>query len=180
MPSVIPHRTDSPARAATTGRTLAFVACALVLSGCKGAAPPRFEVESVSLTEQTPSGYVLTFTLQGENSNDEALPLRDVHYTLSLDGRTVFSGHRSAQATLPRNGTQRITLPIAIATRPGEPQWFDEARYQLNGSVVYLLPGSIAELLFDSGLRRPSVAFGRSGVLDYSTIDDRGSVSVPQ
>lgn len=121
--------------------------------------------------QQSAEGLVVTFQMKAENRNAEPLPLRDVKYSLSLGGKEVFRGKRSAEATIRRYGTQEFTLPIAVplgagsslAQAPG-----GEVAYGFRGSVEYELPGSIAEVLFDTGLRRTSAGFSEEGRLDFS------------
>jgi hypothetical protein len=139
------------------------------------------------MSGQSDEGYVLTFTLLGENPNKSPLPLRQVSYSLSLDGKHVFQGTRSAQATLPAKGSQALTLPVSIpndvgAGKGAEGAGADEpppagakAKYRIAGSIEYQLPGSIAELLFDSQIRRPKAGFGESGVFEFTEAPTRGS-----
>jgi len=41
-------------------------------------------------------------------------------------------------------------------------------RFEIAGHLAYTTPGQIAEILFDAGLRRPSVAFRDAGEIDLS------------
>lgn len=149
----------------------ALLALAAVLPACSGAKAPRFEVRDVAVTEQTDQGVVVTFRVAAENRNPEPLPLRNVRYGLSLDGRRVFTGERSAETTLRRFGTQEFLLPVSIP--------FDEATglaaapvgqmpYAFDATIEYELPGTIAEALFDTGLRVPTESFGERGQLDFT------------
>lgn len=143
--------------------------CGSLLSGCAGAKPPTFDVVDVGVTERGPDGVVVTFVLVGTNTNPDPLPLDEVTYSLNLNGRDVFRGTRMAEATLPANGTQRVMLPVPVPVAPGVEAPTGQAAYRLQGSMVYKIPGSIAEIFFDSGVRRPSIGFGEGGTLDFAS-----------
>ncbi len=155
-----------PARLTRTILALAF-ACAL---GACGHHKPTFTVVNVALTEETPEGFVLTFTLEGENRNPEPFPLRRVHYGLSLDGRRVFSGSRDAETTLQRFGRQTLKLPVAIAFEDTESMPEGQVPYRFDAAIRYVLPGTFSELLFDYELRRPRSHVRESGRLDFDTL----------
>lgn len=149
-------------RATSPTLLAALLALAPALAACHTA--PSFAVTDVAMTDESDAGYVLSFTIEGTNEEKEELPLREIHYSLSLDGQHVFTGQRSAQATLPAGASQAITLPVAI---PGPPP-SDTADYRISGTVTYLLPGSIAELLFDNNIRRPNSTFAESGTFQFT------------
>lgn len=150
---------------------LAALACA---AGCAGPSPPTLEVTDAVLTEESPEGIVVTFRVRAENRNDDPLPLRTVRYSLTLDGRTAFSGERFAEATIRRQGSQEFFLPVALTVgengvlRSMPPEHPEGVPYSLSGSVEYQIPGTIAEVLFDSNIRRPTAGFSESGRLDFS------------
>lgn len=146
-------------------------AAAVVLGGCSGLREPTFKVSGVGVTEESAEATVLTFRVTGENTNGEALPLREVRYSLSLDGRRVFSGQRSAEATLQRFGTQTIDLPATVLASNGGDALSGEVPYTLSGEVVYEVPGTIAEVLFDAQIRRPTARFAQSGRLDFGALE---------
>lgn len=141
---------------------------AWAFNGCADPRPPRLSVIDAAVTQRTPDGTVITFDLIGENPNAEPLPLDEVRYSLSLEGREVFSGTRHAQATLPARGVQRVRLPVAVPSGEFVVPDLGQSRYRLSGSLVYRIPGSIAEVFFDAGLRRPSTGFSESGTLEFS------------
>ncbi len=145
--------------------------CAAALGACSGAQAPRFEVRDVAVTQQTEQGVVVTFLVAAENRNADPLPLKNVRYGLSLDGKRVFDGERSAETTLRRYGTQEFLLPVAFPV--GEGTGIASAPvgrmpYTFDATVEYELPGTIAEALFDTGLRVPTASFGERGQLDFT------------
>lgn len=135
------------------------------LGGC--VTRPTAGVEAGELADVTDEAAVLTFTIVARNQGESELPLRMVDYTLSVDGRRVFKGRRSAEATLSRKNEQRIDLPVPV-------RWADlpegESSYRLRGSFSYTLPGIFWRAMFDSGLYRPSADFELEGTLDPSAL----------
>ena len=151
----------------------ALISLALLLTGCSRGAKPRFAVIDAAVTQRTDEGFVVTFLVEGDNSGDTAVPLRQVRYSLSLGGDRVFQGVRSAEATLPRQGRQQFPLPVAVQhvdwpRADGAP--LAEADYKLEARISYLAPGALAEILFDSGFRRPKVSFSERGVLTADAV----------
>lgn len=136
--------------------------------GCSTFRDPQLAVAEARATERTPDGTAVLFTLDAKNDNDEPLPLREVEYRLELNGRQVFTGTRSAEATLRRRGTQQFTLPASISMA-GESVAPGPSRYVLSGVLYYITPGQFAETLFDAGVRKPSVSFRFDGEVDLST-----------
>lgn len=139
--------------------------------GCSTTAAPRFAVLGVAERERTDEAVVLDFTIGAENRNDEALPLEQARYSLSLDGRRVFDGQRIARVTVPRFGEQQLVLPAVVPATLVPVDRFDAGgamRYELVGEIEYQTPGRLAEFLFDVNLRRPKATMGLRGTLELS------------
>ncbi len=134
------------------------------IAGCASA--PAISAGSAGPGERRDDGRELTLTLVVRNTTDESIPLRRVEYTLSLDGVTVFTGERSAEATLGPGDTRELTLP-AVVPLTGEAAHADLARgshaYRLTGTLTYLTPGALAEALYDLNLRVPTESFAVEG-----------------
>lgn len=137
------------------------------LAGCASYQSPSFSVSESRPGARTEQGVEMEFVLDARNDNDVGLPLRDVEYRVEIDGRQVFSGTRSAEATLRRQGVQQITLPAVIRLDDAAPA---SARtggatvpYRIWGTVTYVTPGQIAEILFDTGVRVPTAGFSGQG-----------------
>lgn len=145
---------------------IALLVFACALAGCSGLTPPTFTVTDVRLTSETSEAIAFDLTIQGENTNDEELPLENVSYSFSLDGVGSYRGKRNAQATLPAGATQSFTIPVAIPVESA-PIPDGERRYAFSGRVTYIIPGAIAEILFDSGVRRPTAGVSESGRLVF-------------
>lgn len=150
-------------------RWVGLVSCAvvgagaLVAGGCAGHPAPVLSVQDIALTERSMDAAILTITVSASNPGEEALPLRRVNYTLWLDGKRAASVERTALYTLSGGGEAELSLPASID--PALLSASEGTRYRVSGSVVYELPGAIAEMLFDNNLRRPSASFSASGTL---------------
>lgn len=148
---------------------LALPFAALLLTGCGASySAPKLRVTNATVTERTDAGVVLNITVEADNANEEALPLREVRYDVFVGDRKVFSGNRSPEATLRRFGTQQVTLPAVIALAPGESAPAGSANYRIQGTLVYVTPGSIAEILFENDIRKPTISFSDGGQVDLS------------
>lgn len=164
-------------RAGRSVRTLglgALLGSVLVagLAGCSTIKDPTFNVVGVSEGERTGEALVLNFTIQADNPNAEPLPLKEASYALTLNDVEVFSGQRDAQVTLRRYGSHTFTLPAVVPADRFDLASFDAGasaegvRYDLTGTVQYLAPGALAEVLFDTGVRRPKAGVDERGTID--------------
>lgn len=135
------------------------------LTGCSGTARPSAVVTNASVVERSAGAVVVEFEIETANPNDIELPMRDVVYTLDVDGRRVFSARRDAQATMPRGGTQVIRIPAVVPLGEGGVSP-DLHGYSLRGTIYYSLPSQLADVLFDAKISRPSVGIGEEGELD--------------
>lgn len=136
------------------------------LPGCNMLQPPSVRVQDVAQIEATSDGTVLNFQLAMGNPNAESLQLLEVSYELSIDGQVVYEGRRAAQRTLGPRTEADMELPAVIPFARigwGEEALPRDAKYQLRGSLQYVTPGYIAEILFDTGVRRPRISFADQG-----------------
>ncbi len=145
-------------RAADTGATARCTALSLALglaaggAGC-GYQSPVVSVGAATAGERTAAHTLVNITIEATNPNTIALPLRRLDYTVAAGG-AAFSGVRSPEATLPPGGTRTISFPAVLpAGAPAGP-------YTVSGTLLYTTPGQIAEILFDTGVSRPTVSFG--------------------
>lgn len=146
---------------------LVLVAPLALLAACTSYRAPAFTVVDVRQTERTAQGVAMLFTLDAKNDNDVGLPLRDVTYTVELGGKRVFSGTRSGESTLRRLGTQQVTLPAVVNLASSDsPPVTGRVPYRISGSVTYITPGQIAEILFDTGVRVPTAGFSGNGEVE--------------
>jgi len=153
-------------------------ALALAMGGCAADLPsplevvglggeaPSFTLDRVVLDETSEDADKLDFILTGANPTKNPYPLREVNYTVRIDGRVVFRGVRSAQTTLPPNDSHDFRVPAPIPRGEAGPLAGRQVRYEIFGAVAYLPPGPIAEILYDLGVQRRTVRFRDEGVLE--------------
>jgi hypothetical protein len=148
-----------------TPARLLLILGALLLTGCSSYTAPAMHISDARLTDRTDHGVALAFVMEATNANPEPLPLRRATYSLELDGKRVFRGVRSAEATLRQKGTQLFVLPAGVAATDLPT---GVVKYRLTGDVQYVTPGAFAEVLFDTGVRRPKAPFVQEGTIDLS------------
>jgi hypothetical protein len=143
-------------------------AVAAMAGGCGTA--PKVEVVSASLGEVTDSAVQVKVNLKVTSEAEEALPLKLVHYTVTLEGGAggsgaggagSFKGTRVAESVLPKKGGVALVLPASMLMSMGS----GELRYTITGELTYVRQGPVPEWLYDMYLSRPSVAFSGSGVV---------------
>ena len=125
---------------------------AVVAGGCGLPKDPTVSVTAVREGESGPEQRVVLFTLRAENENSEPVPLLRAEYAVEVEGRTVFSGVRAPEVSVPGNGEQTFVLPAVVPAGSSGP-------YRIRGGVTYLWPGRIFELLLDEDSKRPTVGF---------------------
>lgn len=139
-----------------------------LLGGCGlSTKAPSLSLSKVEVGEQTEQGVVLYFNLDAQNQNEVELPLRQVKYALRVGGKEVFRGVRSPEASLRRLGTQRVRFPAVV---PAASIPAGALAFEVDGVLEYATPGQIAELLYDVGLRNPSVGFREAGTVDLASV----------
>lgn len=143
------------------------VLAAASLAGCSYQ-PPSLRVTDARVTERTEQGFVVLIGVEAENRNEIELPLREVRYSVTLEGGETFNGVRSPEASLRRLGTQKISFPAVFPLAPGAAPPTGTVRCDVSGTLGYISPGEFAQVLFDSGVRRPSVSFRGDIPLDLN------------
>jgi len=133
----------------------------LVTSGCSRVKAPRFESMGVKQLEQTESRAVYAFVVKATNPNKDPIPLKEVTYTVTLDNTHTFQGVRSPETTLHTYGEHIFELPAVFDLSPND--LAGTLNYKLNGSVKYLKPGKLNEVLFDSKFSVPKADFHLRG-----------------
>jgi len=141
---------------------------AAALTGCSGVKAPRVELRDVSIGEVSDEGFVLDFALDLNNPNTETLDLYEFEYVVTVNGRRLYTGRRSAQAALSPGGGQTVAVPAVVTFGDlGVDHVPDSLDYALNGSLWYVTPDELAQILFDSGVNRPNVGFTFTGRLTF-------------
>lgn len=171
MRRVIPHTRRALARCAAALTAFAVAACSPYKA-------PTLTVADAKATQETDAGLALAFTLDARNENNVALPLREVRYELDISDsdqdsslKRVFTGIRSPEASIRRLGEQPVVLPTVIRLRDENgnplPRPVGIHAFRLWTKLTYITPGALAEVLFDTGVRRPDVTITQTGRLDF-------------
>ncbi len=130
-----------------------------VLAGLPGCAilekPPTVTVSEIRPTSA--SGHVdsVEIVLNVANDNTDALELDDVRYSVRSSSGSTYEGRRAALTTIPGKSTGQVIVPAVVPSGAVMDS-------RVSGSLRYLAPGRLAELLFETGVRRPSVSFRSS------------------
>lgn len=133
---------------------------AIVGAGCTSRPAPRALADAVTVRDSGQAGTLLDLSVRAANFGPDPLPLTTVRYRVYVDGREVFEGSRSAEATLSRFGERTLRLP-AVTTQPLGSQWRAE------GTIEYVPSGPLSRALSELGLARRAVRFEGSGVLEH-------------
>ncbi len=139
----------------------------LFSGGCSSLRPPQAAITRITLTTAGEEALGLRCQLEVSNPNRESVELRHVLYSVSIDGTPVYKGKRAMRLILIPEDTRTLELPVVV--RYDHMQWGSagvvpaEVRYELSGELHYIMPGEIAEILLDTGVRKPHVNFSRRG-----------------
>lgn len=137
---------------------VAVMAHVVLLAGCAG--DPRITVSGVDRVVKGPGADEYAVRIRLENPTGDSLVLDRWNYSLETDaGR--YSGEWVASRTLPPGTDTEVSIP-AVLQHDGTSV---ASRWRVNGSVRYLLPGRLAETLFDLGLSRPEAMFSGEGTI---------------
>jgi LEA14-like dessication related protein len=143
-------------------RTLLIAASILSLGGCSSYKDPSVKIIGASVVETSGEAMTLRIAADLTNPNDEPLKLLTFSYHVDVDGHRVYRGVRAAEATLAANEQRQVSLPAVVrfADLHGSPTSQPvNAEYTVSGSLQYVTPGEIAQILFDSGVRKPKTGF---------------------
>ena len=147
----------------------AMLAClTLCLGGCFFETPPNVEVRGVHILEvgmaESPS-VQLGVDLTLENPTQEPIQLEQYDYQVTVESegqRERWSGSWSALRTLPAGDRVEMVVPAVVPyTFAQSPE---TASWRVSGTISYKAPGRLAQILFDSGFRRPKHGFSGQGV----------------
>ena len=134
----------------------------MMLVGCNKALSPSFEALGVEEIERGEDSSVLAFRVRASNPNDEPIPLRAVSYRVQINGEQVFEGVRSPETTLHVYSDSEFVLPAVIPSA----YLRGEIDYALLGSVQYIPPGRLSEVLFDADIKVPEAILNIEGTID--------------
>jgi hypothetical protein len=144
----------------------ALAVVSLTLGGCffLKSPTPDLRIVSAQLVERTADGVVINVEIEGANRTAKDMKLRSIHYWMDLNGERVFESERTPQATFPALGVQSFTVPVAaprVALPAGDP-----ATYHFGAKLQYLVPGPLADAMYDLNVRKPNVHITATGQID--------------
>ena len=134
-----------------------------LLTGCS-VTPPAVRVSEATLIETTDEALQVDLRIDLVNANPDPLKLELLTYTFAIGGQTVFTGWRSAEATISAYGRRTPWIPAIV--RYEQVDWVEvppSAEWSVQGTLIYVTPGQLAEILLDTGVRRPRVQFSGAG-----------------
>lgn len=136
--------------------------CLLLLfgfvGGCGSLSAPECRVVGGEIVESGADGAKIRVLVEASNPNEDSLPLKEVRYTVVVNDSFTFRGVRSAERTLGGGASALIELPVVLAGEIGA-NAAAGASLRVRGSVQYITPGPITEVLFDAGVLRPTTEF---------------------
>lgn len=138
-------------------RVTLISAFALILAGCSAA--PKLTVTDIKVADRSEAGIVLSVSIDAENRNEIEVPLREIRYSVRVEGGSSFSGVRFAEASLRRLGTQTLWFPAVIPIAPGTAPPSGLVNVEVSGKMTYFPPGDFSRVLYETGIRRPSQSF---------------------
>ena len=157
-----------PARAGGSPRGLLGLVClavALAAGGCGFLQPPTVTIAGARVVDRSEEAVRFDVTARLRNPNrEESLELRTIRYRVAMEGLTPYPGQRAAQATLAPGGEVVLELPVVVPVADLDPGAASIA-WRLEGSLLYIAPGALAETLLDTGVRRPRIELKGSGTV---------------
>lgn len=141
-----------------------FLGMVFGMTGCEFAQPPTATVVSTILVEQTDEAGLVDITIAVTNENDFPLELKVGNYALSVaDGEQFSFETYVPYVSLPPNGSQDLVLQAAV---PHNGQGLNGQAYRVSGSMQWVPPGEIRQLLTESGVPLPAFTFADRGNLN--------------
>ena len=149
-------------------KTTALMPVLVLLGGCFFETPPNVNVTGMHVlavgASDSPS-VKLGVDIQLQNPTDEPIQLEVYDYTVRVNAegeRSQWSGTWSALRTLPPGKTVDMSIPAVVPYNFSEAP--EKAEWRVSGSISYKAPGRLAQILFDTGFRRPEHQFNGRGV----------------
>lgn len=149
--------------ARTSAGTL-IPAALLLLGGCAFDTPPEVLVRGATITEvgeTQPPHLQLAVRLDLENPTEDPIQLETFEYTFRMEEGPAWSGSWSALRTLPPGETVPMEIPAVIPA--GSDESTKQGPWRIEGTISYKAPGRWAQILFDTGFRRPTQSFRGRG-----------------
>lgn len=140
---------------------------ALLLGGCSSVPGPKISLADAFVSDRSDEATLVILSLDIENQADVSIPLYEFDYNVSIDGRPVFDTNRRARMTLRPSETRQMNLPVVVPHGNAGTGPRGSSALGVNGSLVYIAPGELAEILFDTGVRVPSTGFSAQRTVEF-------------
>lgn len=136
----------------------------VLIAGCASTRDPIVVVSDAAAGEKSAEALRLNFTLDLDNPNQQSLRLAELDYRVKIDGRQVFQGTRSAEATLASADHRRMVIPAIIpyeAMGWSADQLPPTVRFSISGKLSYLTSDELSRTFREIGFPPPSAKFSR-------------------
>ncbi len=142
---------------------------ASLLQGC-ASVQPQARVVGAAITRTTDAGAQVLFTVEAKAPDSrKEIRLARVRCDFTVEGKPVYTGVRSAEATIAPTGVATIEIPVAFAWSDvgltAAPRTQRSLAYTLSARVQYVPPDVLGRALFTTGLRTPTIAVVDAGSL---------------
>ena len=137
---------------------------AATLTGCAFDTPPNVSVQEVTWLargESDPPFIELGVGVMLENPTDEPIQLETFEYTFRSGNGQRWNGAWSALRTLPPGESVPMQIPAIVEEIPDQDVL--KTSWSVSGTISYKAPGRWAQILFDTGFRRPTHDFSGKG-----------------
>ncbi|MSR28526.1 MAG: hypothetical protein EXS03_02985 [Phycisphaerales bacterium] len=154
MPTAMDHSSSCLSRSVWLWCTIGVA----IIGGCQ--TDPEIRVNRLDLVARGEHADEYAIELELWNPSEQPLVLDLWQYEVVTDGGS-WSTQWVASRTLAARALTKDSLPVVIR-HLGTPSTV--THWRVSGTLRYLLPGQLAETLFDLGVSRPSVDFSASGL----------------
>jgi len=121
-------------------------------------------IQCQAIGDSSPAYAELGVELVLGNPTDEPLQLEVFDYTVEVGGAGSgkrWQGQWSALRTLPARESIPMRIPAVIENPFTEAD--GQTNWRIHGTISYKAPGRFAQILFDTGFRRPTHGFQAEG-----------------
>ena len=127
-------------------RSLALSVLAMLLSACASLPEnllqaPDVQLRDIKATKLGFGAQTFVLTFDAANTNGIAIPVRNVGYTLKLDGRHFASGETATEFSIPARGSSQFEISVDLDLLSSAPQLMSLIRDRSRDDIPYRLEG---------------------------------------
>ncbi len=138
-------------------RSILVLTTAAALGGC--VTNPDIHVRTLERVSAGPSADEYALHVELRNPTDAPMVLDRWEYSV-VTNIGSWQAQWIASQTLPARSMTEQVLPVVLRHADGAGE---VTSWRVNGNLRFLLPGQLAETLFDLGVSRPDADFSGSG-----------------